>query len=189
MHGQSSVANGAPGRSLPAAVEVAIVGAGFGGLGAAIELERAGWRDFVVLERAPGIGGTWYVNSYPGCQCDVPSNLYSYSFARKPDWSRSYSRQPEILSYLRGCVERFGVGDRIHLDCEMREAVWQEEDRRWQIETSGGTLSGPPGGSPHAGAAPTPPCRRCKMRRGAPCGRSARRWWCRWQSPRSSPSC
>ena len=130
--------NGA--RPLPAEVEVAIVGAGFGGIGAAIELERAGFRDFAVLERAPEIGGTWWANNYPGCQCDVPSNLYSYSFAPKPDWSRSYSEQPEILGYLRDCVERFGVRDRIHLNCEMAEASWNEDGRSWRIETSRGTL-------------------------------------------------
>ena len=127
--------------TLPEHVEVAIVGAGFGGIGAAIELDRAGFRDFAVLERSPEVGGTWWANSYPGCQCDVPSNLYSVSFARQPDWSRSYSEQPEILDDLRGCVDRFGVRDRIHVDCEMQSAVWAEEDRRWRIETSRGPLT------------------------------------------------
>jgi len=126
---------------LPRGVEVAIVGAGFGGLGAAITLERAGFRDFAVLERAPEVGGTWFFNSYPGCQCDVPSNLYSYSFARKPDWSRSYPEQPEVLNYLRDCSRRFGVRDRIHLEREMREAAWDESMQRWEIETSRGPLS------------------------------------------------
>jgi cation diffusion facilitator CzcD-associated flavoprotein CzcO len=120
-------------------VEVVIVGAGFGGLGAAISLERGGFRDFAVLERSPDVGGTWWSNSYPGCQCDVPSNLYSYSFARKPDWSRSYPEQPEVLDYLRDCARRFGVRDRIRLDCEMREAVWEEHEQRWRIETSRGS--------------------------------------------------
>src|SRR5215217_3776893 len=127
--------------ALPAEVEVAIVGAGFGGLGAAIELERAGFRDFAILERAPEVGGTWWANSYPGCQCDVPSNLYSYSFARKSDWSRSYSEQPEILDYLRDCATRFGVRDRIQLECEMQEAAWDDAARRWRIRTSKGELS------------------------------------------------
>ena len=126
---------------MPEHVDVAIVGAGFGGIGAAIELDRAGFGDFAVLERAPEVGGTWWANSYPGCQCDVPSNLYSYSFARKPDWSRSYSEQPEILDYLRDCVERFGVRDRIHLECEMQNAAWSEDEQRWLIETSRGALS------------------------------------------------
>jgi cation diffusion facilitator CzcD-associated flavoprotein CzcO len=127
--------------ALPAEVEVAVVGAGFGGLGAAIELDRAGFRDLVVLERAPEIGGTWYANSYPGCQCDVPSNLYSYSFARKADWSRSYPEQPEILAYLKDCAERFGLRERIHLDTEMREAAWDENAGRWRVTTSRGELA------------------------------------------------
>jgi cation diffusion facilitator CzcD-associated flavoprotein CzcO len=126
---------------LPERVEIAIVGAGFGGIGAAIELERAGLRDFAVLERAPEVGGTWFANSYPGCQCDVPSNLYSFSFARKPDWSRSYPEQGEILDYLRDCVRRFGVADRIHLRCEMQGSRWDEDHQRWRIETSRGGLA------------------------------------------------
>src|SRR5436305_9606356 len=93
-----------PGDRLPAGmtgqhVDIAIVGAGFGGLGLAINLERTGRRDFVVLERAGDVGGTWYANSYPGCQCDVPSNLYSFSFAPKPDWTHTYPEQPQSLDY------------------------------------------------------------------------------------------
>jgi cation diffusion facilitator CzcD-associated flavoprotein CzcO len=126
---------------LPQHVEVAIVGAGFGGLGAAIEMQRAGFNDFAVLERAPEVGGTWFYNSYPGCQCDVPSNLYSYSFAPRADWPRSYSEQPEILEYLQDCSHKFGVRDRIYFNCEMRAARWDGDRRRWDIETSRGTLS------------------------------------------------
>jgi len=122
-------------------VEIAIVGAGFGGLGAAIELDRAGFSDLAVLERGEEVGGTWWFNTYPGCQCDVPSNLYSYSFARKPDWSRSYPEQPEILDYLRGCSHSFGLRDRIHLGCEMLESAWDEDAQLWRIETSRGTLT------------------------------------------------
>ena len=128
-------------RPLPSELEIAIVGAGFGGLGAAISLEREGFRDFAVLERAPEVGGTWWFNSYPGCQCDIPSNLYSFSFARKPDWSRSYPEQPEVLGYLRDCSHRFGVRDRIHFECEMREAAWSDDRQCWQIETSRGPLT------------------------------------------------
>ena len=75
---------------------IAIIGAGFSGLGAAIRLRAAGIDDFVVLERAAQVGGTWRDNSYPGCQCDVPSHLYSYSFAPNPEWSRTFSPQGEI---------------------------------------------------------------------------------------------
>ena len=126
---------------LPRRVDVAIIGAGFGGLGAAIEMQRAGFSDFAVLERAPEVGGTWFYNSYPGCQCDVPSNLYSYSFAKRPDWPRSYSEQPEILAYLKDCSHRFGVRDRFHFGCEVTQAHWDDGPGRWEIETSRGPVS------------------------------------------------
>ncbi len=80
---------------------IAIVGSGFSGLGMAVKLKQAGIEDFVVLERTGDVGGTWHLNTYPGCQCDIPSHLYSFSFAPNPDWSRTYSLQPEIWEYLR----------------------------------------------------------------------------------------
>ena len=86
---------------LPGRVDVAIVGAGFGGLGLAIQLKRHGYEDFVVLERSGDVGGTWNSNTYPGAQCDIPSNLYSWSFALKPDWSRAYPERDEIHDYIR----------------------------------------------------------------------------------------
>jgi cation diffusion facilitator CzcD-associated flavoprotein CzcO len=92
--------------ALPAHVRVAIIGAGFGGLGAGIRLRKAGLTDFVILERAASVGGTWRDNTYPGCACDVPSHLYSFSFAPNPAWSRSFSRQPEIWQYLDGLSDR-----------------------------------------------------------------------------------
>jgi cation diffusion facilitator CzcD-associated flavoprotein CzcO len=122
-------------------VDLAIVGAGFGGLGMAIRLEQAGMHDFTVLERAPDVGGTWFANTYPGCQCDVPSNLYSFSFAPKSDWTHSYPEQPQILEYLRDCVRRFGVRDRIRLNTEMQDAAWDTGERRWRIDTSNGPLT------------------------------------------------
>ena len=122
-------------------VDTVIVGAGFGGLGMAINLERAGRRDFVVLERAGDVGGTWYANSYPGCQCDVPSNLYSFSFAPKHDWTHTYPEQPQILDYLRECVTRFGIKDRIRLNTELTEAAWDGDGRRWRLKTTGGELT------------------------------------------------
>ena len=82
-------------------IDVAIVGSGFSGLGMAIRLKQAGMNDFVVLERAGEVGGTWQANTYPGCACDVPSHLYSFSFAPNPDWTQTYSTQPEIWAYLR----------------------------------------------------------------------------------------
>ena len=93
----------------PEHVRIAIVGSGFAGLGMAIRLKEAGIEDFVVLERADDVGGTWQANTYPGCQCDVPSHLYSFSFEPNPRWTRTYSRQPEIWAYLRGCAERYGL--------------------------------------------------------------------------------
>ena len=86
------------------AVRVAIVGSGFAGLGAAVRLKQEGIEDFVVIERAGDVGGTWRDNAYPGCACDVPSHLYSFSFAPNPGWRRSFSPQPEIHDYLRRCA-------------------------------------------------------------------------------------
>jgi cation diffusion facilitator CzcD-associated flavoprotein CzcO len=133
--------NGAGRQSLPDQVEIAIVGAGFSGIGMAIRLRQAGHRDFVVLERADDVGGTWRENTYPGCQCDVPSHLYSFSFAPNPDWTRTYSPQPEIWDYLRDTAERFGVTPHIRFGCEAGASSWDEEQGRWRIETSDGELS------------------------------------------------
>ena len=88
---------------------VAIIGAGFSGLGMAIRLKQEGIEDFVVIERASEVGGTWRDNTYPGCQCDIPSVLYSYSFAPNPNWTRTYPLQAEIRDYLRRCATDFGV--------------------------------------------------------------------------------
>jgi cation diffusion facilitator CzcD-associated flavoprotein CzcO len=126
---------------LPERTDVAIVGAGFGGLGAAIQLKRSGVEDFVVLERAADVGGTWWANTYPGCQCDIPSNLYSFSFARKTDWTHSYPEQPQILDYLRDCARRFEVLPHIRLGCELLDAAWDPGEQRWRIETSQGSTS------------------------------------------------
>jgi len=124
----------------PDAVRVAIVGAGFSGLGMAIRLKQAGMHDFVVLERRADVGGTWYDNTYPGCQCDVPSHLYSFSFEPNPDWSRTFSCQPEIWAYLRRCAERHGLIEHIRFDHELLGAAWCEEERRWRLDTSHGPL-------------------------------------------------
>src|SRR5512132_52906 len=86
--------------TLPENVAVAVIGTGFAGLGMAIRLRQMGVEDFVVLERADEVGGTWRDNTYPGCQCDVPSHLYSFSFAPNPEWSRTFSHQSEIWEYL-----------------------------------------------------------------------------------------
>lgn len=120
----------------PEQVRIAIVGSGFGGLGAAIRLKQQGERDFVILERAADLGGTWRDNGYPGCACDVESHLYSFSFALNPDWSRSFSPRGEIWDYLRSCAERAGLQPHIRFGHEVREARWDEAAQRWAIETA-----------------------------------------------------
>jgi cation diffusion facilitator CzcD-associated flavoprotein CzcO len=122
-------------------VTIAIVGSGFGGLGMAIRLRRSGFDDFVILERAAALGGTWRDNTYPGCQCDVPSHLYSFSFAPNPHWSRTFSPQPEIWDYLEHCADRFDVRRSIRFGTEVRDALWDAEDRRWHLTTSGGPVT------------------------------------------------
>jgi cation diffusion facilitator CzcD-associated flavoprotein CzcO len=128
-------------RADPTQVRVAIVGGGFAGLGMAIRLKQAGIEDFVVLERADEVGGTWQANTYPGCQCDVPSHLYSFSFQPNPSWTRTYSRQPEIWAYLRGCAERYGLRPHLRLGHELLGATWDEPSRRWLVETSRGSFT------------------------------------------------
>ncbi len=120
---------------------MAIIGAGFSGLGMAIRLKQEGIEDFVVLERAAEIGGTWRDNTYPGCQCDIPSVLYSYSFAPNPNWTRTYPLQEEIRDYLRRCAAEFGVLPFIRFEHEVLSAAWEKETRRWRIETSHGDIT------------------------------------------------
>jgi cation diffusion facilitator CzcD-associated flavoprotein CzcO len=122
-------------------LDVAIIGAGFGGLGAAIRLARAGGTDFLVFDKADDVGGTWQANTYPGCACDVPSHLYSFSFARNPDWSDTFSGQPEIWDYLRRCVDRFGIRPHLRLGHTVHAAAWDEAAQRWRIETSQGAFT------------------------------------------------
>jgi cation diffusion facilitator CzcD-associated flavoprotein CzcO len=91
-----------------------------------------------VLERADEVGGTWTANTYPGCACDVPSHLYSFSFAPNPDWSHTYSRQPEIQAYLRRCADEFGVRPHVRFRHEVTDAAWDDAEQRWELVTSGG---------------------------------------------------
>ncbi len=125
----------------PQHVPIAIVGAGFGGLGTAIRLLQSGRRDFVILERASDVGGVWRDNSYPGCACDVQSHLYSFSFAPNPEWTRRYAPQAEIWEYLRECARRFDLLPHIRFDCELREASWDEGGQKWRLETSTGPMT------------------------------------------------
>ncbi len=115
-----------------------IVGAGFGGIAAAIELRKHGIEDVTILERAPHLGGTWYHNTYPGCACDVPSHLYSFSFAQRKDWSKLCSPQQEILEYLTGVATTHGVADRVVTDTEVSACAWDDDTRRWTIHAGDG---------------------------------------------------
>ncbi len=115
---------------------IAILGTGFAGLGMAIRLKQRGYNDFVIIERATDIGGTWRDNTYPGCACDIPSHLYSFSFALNPHWSRMYSPQSEIRGYLRQCAERFDILPHIHWNNTLLNAAWNEDDQRWYITTT-----------------------------------------------------
>ncbi|MEU6233983.1 NAD(P)/FAD-dependent oxidoreductase [Kitasatospora sp. NPDC047058] len=119
-------------------VRVAVVGSGFGGLGAGVRLRRAGITDFVILERADSVGGTWRDNSYPGCACDVPSHLYSFSFAPNPDWPRSFSGQPAIRAYLEKVTDVFGIRPHLRFNTEVTEARWEADEARWRITTTAG---------------------------------------------------
>ena len=117
--------------------DIAVIGAGFGGLGAAIRLRQKGFTDFVIFEKADDIGGTWRDNTYPGCACDVPSHLYSYSFALNPRWTNTFSGQHEIWQYLVECTDRYGIRPHLRLGHAVQEVRW--DGARWTIETSQGT--------------------------------------------------
>src|SRR5436190_4700877 len=121
-------------------VDIAIIGSGFSGLGMAIKLKEAGFDDLVLFERGEDVGGTWWFNTYPGCQCDIPSHLYSFSFALNPDWSRTYSRQGEIQRYLRDCAERYDVLRHIRFNTSVDAAAWDDDAQRWRLQTTNGDV-------------------------------------------------
>lgn len=129
------------GLGLPSRVHILVIGAGFAGLGAAIKLEEAGQADFAVIDKGSSVGGTWRDNTYPGAACDVPSQLYSFSFAPNPNWSRSFSPQPEIHAYLQDVAQRSGVLDRFHFGVTAQDATWDETDQVWTVVTSAGTVT------------------------------------------------
>lgn len=121
---------------------ILIVGSGFGGLGLGLRLKQQGRDDFVILERAVDVGGTWRDNDYPGAACDVPSHLYSFSFMPNPDWTRVFSPGTEIQEYLRRCARDGGLLPHIHFGAEMLSARWDEAERLWSVETPLGTWRG-----------------------------------------------
>jgi cation diffusion facilitator CzcD-associated flavoprotein CzcO len=126
----------------PEHVRVAVIGSGFGGLGAAVRLRRAGVTDFVVLERREAVGGTWHDNTYPGCACDVPSHLYSFSFAPNPQWPRNFSDQPHIRAYLEGVADDFGLRPHLRFNSEVELMSWDPDELHWTIATAqGGQLT------------------------------------------------
>jgi cation diffusion facilitator CzcD-associated flavoprotein CzcO len=127
--------------SLPAHVRVLVVGAGFAGLGAAIKLAEAGIDDYLVIDKGDDVGGTWRDNTYPGAACDVPSQLYSFSFALNPDWSETYSPQPEIQAYIQKVAHTSGVLDHFRFRTTFEDARWDEALQQWHVTTSAGDVT------------------------------------------------
>ncbi len=119
---------------------IVIVGTGFSGICMAIKLKQTGFRDFVILEKNEDLGGTWRDNHYPGCACDVPSHMYSFSFELNPDWSRMFAPQEEIWAYLRHCVDKYGVAAHIHYRSEVERMESDDAARRWHVTTTSGEV-------------------------------------------------
>jgi cation diffusion facilitator CzcD-associated flavoprotein CzcO len=121
-------------------VDVLIIGSGFSGIGMGVQLKRAGFDSFLILERGPDVGGTWRDNTYPGCACDVPSHLYSFSYEKNAAWTRMYPTQAEIWSYLRDITAKHGLRPSMRFDTEVIEAVFDERDGRWRVTTRRGDV-------------------------------------------------
>ncbi len=117
-----------------------IIGTGFSGLCMAIKLKQQGIHDFIILEKASDIGGTWRENTYPGAECDVPSALYSFSFEPNPNWVYKWSMQPQILEYMQYVAKKYDLYPHIHFQQELTSAEWQEEQSNWLIHTKSGAL-------------------------------------------------
>jgi cation diffusion facilitator CzcD-associated flavoprotein CzcO len=118
-------------------VEVAIIGSGFAGICMGIKLRQAGCENFVILEQADRLGGTWRDNTYPGCACDVPSYLYSFSFEQNPRWTRMFASWDEILGYLEHCAEKYGIADKIRYGADVTEAAYDEATGHWTVTVNG----------------------------------------------------
>jgi len=119
---------------------IVIIGSGFSGLCMAIQLKQAGYHDFVILEKNDDLGGTWRDNKYPGCACDVPSHMYSYSFKLNPDWSRMFAPQQEIWCYMRQCVADYGIASHIRYNCVVERMEWDDAIGRWHVATAAGEV-------------------------------------------------
>lgn len=124
----------------PKVYRVLIIGAGFSGIGMAVRLRQSGESDFVIYEREAGIGGTWWVNRYPGCACDIPSHLYSFSFEPNPGWSRRFSPQAEIRDYLAGCARKYDLLRHIRFDTAIMSLRWVEPRALWEVTDAGGEV-------------------------------------------------
>ncbi|MGW4403119.1 flavin-containing monooxygenase [Nonomuraea sp. NPDC004702] len=117
---------------------VVIIGTGFAGIGMAIKLKEAGYHDFVILEKAADLGGTWRDNTYPGCACDVPSHMYSYSYELNPGWSRMFAPQAEIQDYMRTCADKYGVTPHIRYNKHVTSLEYDDDHRTWTVTTDDG---------------------------------------------------
>ena len=117
---------------------VIIVGTGFSGLGMAIQLRKEGREDFVILEKADDVGGTWRDNTYPGCACDIQSHMYSFSFEQNPEWSRSFSTQPEIWAYMKDVARKYDLYRFVHFGQQMTGARWDSDTHRWHVTSASG---------------------------------------------------
>ncbi len=124
----------------PGEHEAVIVGAGFAGIGAAIQLKRLGIEDFVIVDREADLGGTWYVNHYPGLAVDVPTTTYSYFFEPNPNWSRLFSTGAEIRQYADDVADKYDVRHHIRFNTSVESARWDEEASRWRVALAGGEV-------------------------------------------------
>ncbi|MNX37041.1 4-hydroxyacetophenone monooxygenase [compost metagenome] len=128
------------GRQSATALSAIIIGSGFAGIGMAVALQKAGVKDFVILEKKQDVGGVWRDNSYPGAACDVPSHLYSFSFEPNPDWSRVFAPQVEIHAYLRHCADKYGLDKYIRFGAEVVCAEFDERTSLWHVTQQDGSV-------------------------------------------------
>jgi cation diffusion facilitator CzcD-associated flavoprotein CzcO len=118
-------------------MKVCVIGAGFGGIAAAVQLKKAGIHDFTLFDRGESVGGTWWWNTYPGAQVDAPSDLYCFSFMPY-NWTRAYAFQPEILRYLNAVVDRFELRPHLHLGHRVEDVIWEEAQQAYAVRTDQG---------------------------------------------------